>query len=138
LFINRRLNANAWFEAFSQRNYMHSLMILISKQLSKRRCSIFSIVSFLSYSALIWNHCTTVWLSSIRRRRNDSWSMLWVYDNHTSVENSSKWNEYDINNLIDFMIKKKTFSILKMLIDINMINININEWIERLTNKADD
>jgi hypothetical protein len=35
------------------------------------------------------------------------------------------------------MIKIKTFSILKILIDINTINININEWIERLTNKFD-
>ncbi len=52
-FINRWLNTNAWLEAFSQRNYMYSFMILISKQILKRRCSTFLIVSFLSYSALI-------------------------------------------------------------------------------------
>jgi hypothetical protein len=41
-----------------------------------------------------------------------------------------KWI-HEIINSIDFMIKSKTFSILKTLIDINTINMNINEWIER-------
>jgi hypothetical protein len=37
------------------------------------------------------------------------------------------------------MIKSKTFSILKTLIDINTINMNINERIKRLIkNKNDD
>ncbi len=44
---------------------------------------------------------------------------------------------HKINNLIDFMIKSKAFSIWKTLININMINMNINEWVERLTNKTD-
>ncbi len=49
-----------------------------------------------------------------------------------------KWI-HDINNSIDFMIKNKTFSILKTLIDINTFNMNINKWIERLiTDKNDD
>jgi uncharacterized protein YsxB (DUF464 family) len=47
-----------------------------------------------------------------------------------------KWI-HEINNLIDFMIKIKTFSILKTLIDINTINMNINEWIKWLINKID-
>ncbi len=37
-----------------------------------------------------------------------------------------KWI-HDINNSIDFMIKSKTFSILKTLIDFNTINMNVNE-----------
>jgi hypothetical protein len=49
-----------------------------------------------------------------------------------------KWI-HNINNSIDFMIKSKAFTILKTLIDINTINININEWIERLIiDKIDD
>jgi hypothetical protein len=37
------------------------------------------------------------------------------------------------------MIKSKAFTILKTLIDINTINMNINEWIERLIiDKIDD
>jgi hypothetical protein len=49
-----------------------------------------------------------------------------------------KWI-HDINNSIDFMIKSKAFTILKTLIDINTINMNINEWIERLIiDKTDD
>ncbi len=49
-----------------------------------------------------------------------------------------KWI-YEINNSIDFMIKNKTFSILKTLIYFNTINMNINEWIERLfINKNND
>jgi hypothetical protein len=49
-----------------------------------------------------------------------------------------KWI-HDINNSIDFMIKNKAFTILKTLIDINTINININEWIERsIIDKTDD
>ncbi len=47
-----------------------------------------------------------------------------------------KWI-HEINNLIDFMIKIKTFSTLKTFIDINTINMNINEWVERLINKTD-
>jgi hypothetical protein len=47
-----------------------------------------------------------------------------------------KWI-HEINNSIDSMIKIKAFSILKTLIDINTINMNINEWIERSTNKID-
>jgi hypothetical protein len=37
-----------------------------------------------------------------------------------------KWI-HEVNNSIDFMIKSKTFSILKTLIDINTINLNISE-----------
>jgi hypothetical protein len=49
-----------------------------------------------------------------------------------------KWI-HDINNSIDFMIKSKAFTILKTLIDINMINMNINEWIKRsIIDKIDD
>ncbi len=49
-----------------------------------------------------------------------------------------KWI-HDINNSIDFMIKSKGFTILKTLIDINTINMNINEWIERsIIDKTDD
>jgi hypothetical protein len=47
-----------------------------------------------------------------------------------------KWI-HEINNSIDSMIKSKAFSILKTLIDINTINMNINEWIKRSTNKID-
>jgi hypothetical protein len=49
-----------------------------------------------------------------------------------------KWI-HDINNSIDFMIKSKAFTTLKTLIDINTINMNISEWIERLIiDKTDD
>ncbi len=47
-----------------------------------------------------------------------------------------KWI-HDVNNSIDFMIKSKAFTILKTLIDINTINMNIIEWIERSANKTD-
>jgi hypothetical protein len=45
---------------------------------------------------------------------------------------------HDINNSINFIIKNKTSTILKTLIDINTIIVNINEQIERLINKIDD
>jgi hypothetical protein len=47
-----------------------------------------------------------------------------------------KWI-HEINNSIDSMIKSKAFSILKTLIDINTINMNISEWIERSADKID-
>jgi hypothetical protein len=47
-----------------------------------------------------------------------------------------KWI-HEVNNSINFMIKIKTFSILKTLIDINMINMNINEWVAWSKNKID-
>jgi hypothetical protein len=47
-----------------------------------------------------------------------------------------KWI-HEVNNSIDFMIKSKTSTTLKTLIDINTINLNISEWVER-SNKTDD
>ena len=41
-----------------------------------------------------------------------------------------KWIDDD-NNLVDSMIKVKSFSILKTLIDINQINMKTTKWIER-------
>jgi hypothetical protein len=45
-----------------------------------------------------------------------------------------KW-VHEINNLVDFMIKSKSSSALKTLIDINQINLDIIEWVERATTK---
>ncbi len=47
-----------------------------------------------------------------------------------------KWI-HEVNNSIDFMIKIKTCSILKTLIDINKINMNTNEWVQRSVYKID-
>jgi hypothetical protein len=47
-----------------------------------------------------------------------------------------KWI-HEVNNSIDFMMKSKTFSTLKTLIDINTINMNTSKWIKRLANKID-
>jgi hypothetical protein len=41
-----------------------------------------------------------------------------------------KWI-HEINNSIDFIIKKKAFTILKTLIDQNVINLNTSKWVER-------
>jgi hypothetical protein len=43
-----------------------------------------------------------------------------------------KWM-HEINNLVDFMTKSKSSSALKTLIDINQINLDIIEWVERAT-----
>jgi indole-3-glycerol phosphate synthase len=45
-----------------------------------------------------------------------------------------KWM-HEVNNLVDFMTKSKSFSALKTLIDINQINLNTIEWVERATTK---
>jgi hypothetical protein len=42
---------------------------------------------------------------------------------------------HEINNLIDFMIKTKSSSTLKTMIDINQINLNIIEWVKRATTR---
>jgi hypothetical protein len=64
--------------------------------------------------------------------------------NVMSFRQSHEWRKitkmkwiHEVNYSIDFMIKSKAFSILKTLIDINTINTNINEWIERSINKID-
>ncbi len=41
-----------------------------------------------------------------------------------------KWM-HETNNLVDFMIKSKSSSTLKTMIDINQINLNITEWVEQ-------
>jgi hypothetical protein len=38
---------------------------------------------------------------------------------------------HEINNLADFMIKTKSSSALKTMIDINQINLNTTEWVKR-------
>jgi wyosine [tRNA(Phe)-imidazoG37] synthetase (radical SAM superfamily) len=40
---------------------------------------------------------------------------------------------HDINNSVDSMIKTKSSSTLKTMIDINQINLNIIEWVKRAT-----
>jgi hypothetical protein len=47
-----------------------------------------------------------------------------------------KWI-HEVNNSIDLMIKSKASSTLKTLIDINTIDTNINEWVERSADKID-
>jgi hypothetical protein len=48
-----------------------------------------------------------------------------------------KW-VHEINNLVDFMTKNKSSSALRTLIDINQINLDIIEWVERATTKNTD
>ncbi len=50
------------------------------------------------------------------------------YERRKSIE--MKW-VHEINNLVDFMTKNKSFSALKTLIDINQINLDTIEWVKR-------
>jgi hypothetical protein len=43
-----------------------------------------------------------------------------------------KWI-HEANNFVDFIIKSKSSSALKTMIDINRINLNTSEWVERAT-----
>ncbi len=45
-----------------------------------------------------------------------------------------KW-VHEVNNPADFMTKNKSFSALRTLIDINQINLDTSEWVERATTK---
>jgi hypothetical protein len=45
-----------------------------------------------------------------------------------------KWM-HKTNNLVDVMTKSKSFSALKTLIDINQINLDTIEWVERAAAK---
>jgi hypothetical protein len=45
-----------------------------------------------------------------------------------------KWM-HETNNTVDFMIKSKSSSALRTMIDINQINLNIIEWVEQATTK---
>jgi uncharacterized protein (DUF1778 family) len=45
-----------------------------------------------------------------------------------------KW-VHEANNLVDFMIKSKSSSALRMMIDINQINLDTTEWVERATTR---
>jgi hypothetical protein len=38
---------------------------------------------------------------------------------------------HEINNFVDFMIKTKSSSALRTMIDINQINLNTTEWVKR-------
>jgi hypothetical protein len=75
-------------------------------------------------------------LDTIQKKRLmiDVMSLRQLYERRKITK--IKWR-HDINNSIDFMIKNKTFTILKTLIDFNTINMNINEWIKR-SNKIND
>jgi hypothetical protein len=45
-----------------------------------------------------------------------------------------KW-VHEINNFVDFMTKSKSSSALRTMIDINQINLDISEWVERATTR---
>jgi hypothetical protein len=45
-----------------------------------------------------------------------------------------KW-VHEVNNSVDSMTKSKSSSALRTMIDINQINLNIIEWIERATTR---
>jgi general stress protein 26 len=45
-----------------------------------------------------------------------------------------KW-VHETHNLVDFMTKSKSSSALRMMIDINQINLNTTEWVERATTR---
>jgi hypothetical protein len=45
-----------------------------------------------------------------------------------------KW-VHEINNFVDFMTKSKFSSALRTMIDINQINLDTSEWVERATTK---
>jgi hypothetical protein len=45
-----------------------------------------------------------------------------------------KWM-HETNNLVDVMTKNKSSSALRTMIDINQINLDISEWIERATTR---
>jgi hypothetical protein len=42
---------------------------------------------------------------------------------------------HDINNSVDRMIKIKSSTVLKTMIDINQINLNTTEWVKRVTTR---
>jgi hypothetical protein len=45
---------------------------------------------------------------------------------------------HDINNSIDSMIKIKSSTVLKTMIDINQISLNTIEWVEQATTKENN
>jgi hypothetical protein len=45
-----------------------------------------------------------------------------------------KW-VHETNSSVDFMIKSKSSSALRTMIDINQINLNTTEWVERATTR---
>jgi hypothetical protein len=91
------------------------------------------------FDTLYWLEITVRLLNKTRHdaekafhdKRHESLTIIWTRKNHKNKINT--WNQ----QFIDFMIKSKIFTILKTLIDINTINMNINEWIKRSTNKID-
>jgi hypothetical protein len=42
---------------------------------------------------------------------------------------------HETNNSVDFMTKSKSSSALRTIIDINQINLNTTEWVERATTR---
>jgi hypothetical protein len=60
-------------------------------------------------------------------------SLRWLYERREIIE--VKWI-HEHNNSIDSMIKTKSSSALKTIIEINRINLNIIQWVERKTTDA--
>jgi hypothetical protein len=85
----------------------------------------------LSFRSLRIHYFTLLLFNTTQKKRLmiDVMSLRQSYKRWKIIE--VKWI-HEINNFADFMIKSKTFSILKTLIDNNTINMNINEWIKRL------
>ncbi len=67
-----------------------------------------------------------------KRLMIDVMTLRQFYERRQIIE--MKW-VHEINNFVDFMIKSKSSSALKTLIDINQINLDIIEWVERATTR---
>ncbi len=68
--------------------------------------------------SIIVEKCLMIDVMTLRQfyERREIIEMIWIHE---------------INNLVDFMIKTKSSSALKTMIDINQINLNITEWMKR-------
>jgi hypothetical protein len=62
----------------------------------------------------------------------DVMTLRQCYERREIIE--MKW-VHETNNSVDFMTKIKSSSALKTMIDINQINLNIIEWVERATTR---
>jgi hypothetical protein len=121
-----------------------SWIVCISSRFRSRCCSQNNVFcdsrSFRIFDTLYWLEIVVRLSNKIRHdaeeafhdKRHESSTIIRATKDHRN----KKWI-HEINNSIDSMIKSKAFSILKTLIDINTINMNINEWIERSINKID-
>ncbi len=109
---------------------VESILKTILSQILRKKISISLIL--ITDSKSLYDCLIRLKITVEKRLMIDVMTLRQFYERRKITE--MKW-VHEINNLVDFMTKRKSFSALRTLIDINQINLDTTEWVDRATTR---